>query len=221
MRYQCILSSFIAQRTICLDIDTSASSIFLERYSESNKLPARNLPTQVRMTSDLINRVHSLDLNDDVFTAWTAWRSSADASINDKIVRKIMKRNSKPSLTAEANVINDPTRNEFESTAVAATATADLLPVYLFQLVRHYHDDFYISRSFDPQLIVQLMAEGFLPIASKRYLRPKLHVQRCVIQLNPPSKLHISRSTRKKSKSFLISVNECFDEVVAGCHRQQ
>ena len=96
-----------------------------------------------------------------------------------------------------------------------------LLPQYLLPLVRHYHDDFYVSRSFEPRLIVQLMAEGFLPIATRGYLLPKLHVERCVLQLNPQSKLHISKSTRKKSKRFEFSVNTCFDEVVAGCHRQQ
>ena len=96
-----------------------------------------------------------------------------------------------------------------------------LLPQYLLPLVRHYHDDFYVSRSFEPRLIVQLMAEGFLPIATRGYLLPKLHEERCVLQLNPQSKLHISKSTRKKSKRFTLSVNTCFDEVVAGCHRQQ
>lgn len=95
-----------------------------------------------------------------------------------------------------------------------------LLPNYLLPLVRHYHDDFYVSRSFDPRLIVQLMAEGFLPIATQGYLLPKLHAERCVLRLNPDSNLHISRSTRRKSKRFLLSVNECFNEVVAGCHRQ-
>jgi Leu/Phe-tRNA-protein transferase len=105
--------------------------------------------------------------------------------------------------------------------ANATTAAPVLLPQYLSHLVRHYHDDFYISRSFETQLIVQLMAEGFLPIATRGYLLPKLHIERCILQLNPQSKLHISRSTRKKSKSFLLSVNECFDAVVAGCHRQQ
>lgn len=178
------------------------------------------------MTSDIINLVRGLDLNDDAFAAW---RSSADFIINDKIERKIAKRNSKGtsshanagvSLPSEENTISDPTCNEF-GFAAAAAAAADLLPTYLSQIVRHYHDDFYISRSFETQLIVQLMAEGFLPIASKRYLRPKLHIQRCVIQLNPQSNLHISRTQRKKSKAFLISVNECFDDVVAGCHRQQ
>ena len=108
------------------------------------------------------------------------------------------------------------------TTAATTTATAAaFLPKYLSHIVRHYYDDFYISRSFETQLIVQLMTEGFLPIATKGYLLPKLQIERCVLQLNPQSKLHISRSTRKKSKSFLMSVNECFDNVVAGCHRQQ
>lgn len=95
-----------------------------------------------------------------------------------------------------------------------------LLPRYLFPLVRHYHDDFYVSRSFDPRLVVQLMAEGFLPIATRGYLLPKLHVERCVLQLNPQSNLHVSKSTRRKAKRFLLSINECFDRVVAGCHTQ-
>ncbi|KAL7527296.1 hypothetical protein ACHAWF_002125 [Thalassiosira exigua] len=43
---------------------------------------------------------------------------------------------------------------------------------------------------------------------------------RCVLKLNPTSDLHVSKSTRKKSKKFLLSVNECFDRVVAGCHEQ-
>ena len=100
-----------------------------------------------------------------------------------------------------------------------------LLPRYLFPIVRHYHDDFYVSRSFDPRLVVQLMSEGFLPIATRAgtrgYLLPKLHVERCVLRLSPESDLHVGRSTRKKGRRFLLSVNECFDAVVAGCHGQQ
>lgn len=108
-------------------------------------------------------------------------------------------------------------RSDDDSQAIDANS---LLPRYLFPLVRHYHDDFYVSRSFDPRLVVQLMAEGFLPIATRGYLLPKLHVERCVLQLNPQSNLHVSKSTRRKSKSFLLSINECFDRVVAGCHTQ-
>jgi len=71
---------------------------------------------------------------------------------------------------------------------------------------------------------VQLMSEGFLPIATRAgtrgYLLPKLHVERCVLRLSPESDLHVGRSTRKKGRRFLLSVNERFDAVVAGCHRQ-
>lgn len=96
-----------------------------------------------------------------------------------------------------------------------------LLPRYLTVYVSHYHDDFYIAKSFDPRLIAQLMSEGFLPIAgSSRFLLPKLHIQRCVLQLRPTSKLHISRSTRKKSKRFSLSINKAFNDVVRGCHKQ-
>ena len=95
------------------------------------------------------------------------------------------------------------------------------LPRYLRVYVNHYHDDFYIAKSFDPRLVAQLMVEGFLPIAgSSRFLLPKLHLERCVLQLRPHSNLHISKSTRKKSKRFQLSLNEAFDEVVKGCHKQ-
>lgn len=96
-----------------------------------------------------------------------------------------------------------------------------LLPQYLRVYVSHYHDDFYVAKSFDPRLVAQLVCEGFLPIAgSSRFLLPKLHLERCVLQLRPHSNLHISKSTRKKSKRFLLSINEAFDDVVKGCHAQ-
>jgi hypothetical protein len=37
----------------------------------------------------------------------------------------------------------------------------DHLPSYLSPIVQHYRSEFYVSRSFDPQLIVQLMAEVY------------------------------------------------------------
>ncbi|KAL7507000.1 hypothetical protein ACHAXN_004211 [Cyclotella atomus] len=95
-----------------------------------------------------------------------------------------------------------------------------LLPKYLYPLVRFHHEDFYVSRSFDPRLIVQLMAEGFLPIATSNFLLPKLHVERCLLQLSPTCNLHISKSTRRKAKNFSLSTNQCFDRVVAGCRAQ-
>lgn len=99
--------------------------------------------------------------------------------------------------------------------------------------MRHYHDDFYVSWSFDPRLIVQLMSEGFLPIATRAgtrgYLLPKMHAERCVLTLRGEGgddggrecRLRVGRSTRRRARGFLLSVNEGFDNVVAGCRAQQ
>lgn len=95
-----------------------------------------------------------------------------------------------------------------------------LLPPYLYPVVRFCSEDFYVSHSFEPALIVQLIAEGFLPIATSGILLPKLHVERCVLQLKPTCNLHVSKSTRKKAKNFCLTINQCFDRVVAGCRAQ-
>ena len=95
-----------------------------------------------------------------------------------------------------------------------------LLPSYLYPVVRFCSEDFYVSHRFDPALIVQLIAEGFLPIATAGILLPKLHVARCVLQLRPTCNLHISKSTRRKAKHFSLTINHCFDQVVSGCHAQ-
>jgi hypothetical protein len=65
---------------------------------------------------------------------------------------------------------DDDTDGESSSSPVVESKVigvnpSSLLPRYLAPLVWHHHREFYVSRSFDPQLIVQLMAEGFLPIA--------------------------------------------------------
>ena len=95
-----------------------------------------------------------------------------------------------------------------------------LLPNYLTPLVRFHHEDFYVSHSFDPRLIVQLMVEGFLPISTSSFLLPKLHVERCLLQLSPTCNLHVSKSTRKKAKNFSLTINQCFERVVSGCRIQ-
>lgn len=92
------------------------------------------------------------------------------------------------------------------------------IPNYLQNYVQPYHGDFCFSRIFHHQLIAQLCFEGFLPIATDGCLLPKLHEQRCVITL--PDDLHVSKSTRKKSKKFNLSVNKAFDRVVEGCRKQ-
>ena len=102
------------------------------------------------------------------------------------------------------------------------------LPRRLQNYVVHYHDDFFISPYFDPNLVIELMYEGFLPIATTsnasprsgtptHYLLPKLHEQRCVLYF---SNLHVSKSPRRKSRDYILKVNSDFDGVVKGCHKQ-
>ena len=92
------------------------------------------------------------------------------------------------------------------------------IPNYLRPYIHPYHGDFCYSRSFHFRLVAQVMAEGFLPIASDGVLLPKLHAHRCCINL--PGDLHVGKSTRKKSKKFNVTFNTAFDEVVEGCRQQ-
>ena len=150
-----------------------------------------------------------------------ALRNLLNISPNNKKSNKIKKKKGDAAAVMSGSNSSSNGNSNGQSNGDLEPDANALLPRYLYPLVRHYHDDFYVSRSFEPRLIVQLMSEGFLPIATNGYLLPKLHIERCVLQLNPESKLHIAKSTRKKAKRFLLSVNECFDEVVAGCHNQQ
>jgi Leu/Phe-tRNA-protein transferase len=93
------------------------------------------------------------------------------------------------------------------------------IPQYLRQFVAPYRGDFCYSPMFDARLISALMAEGFLPIATQGYLLPKLHEQRCIIRLNQGG-LHVSKSARKKSKRYNLTVNQAFKDVVQGCQTQ-
>ncbi|RHY28753.1 hypothetical protein DYB25_013264 [Aphanomyces astaci] len=103
-----------------------------------------------------------------------------------------------------------------------ATDRMAFVPLELQDRMQHYHDDFWVSRTFDPSFIGQVMYAGFLPIAMQQgrhcYLLPKLHAHRCVIA--PLSSLHIPKQVRKKAKGFHMTINMAFDNVVAGCHAQ-
>jgi len=98
-----------------------------------------------------------------------------------------------------------------------------ILPKKFRKYVVHYHDDFFISPFFDANLIKGLMYEGFLPIATcdsydkKYYLLPKIHSQRCVLYFE---NIHISKSSRRKSRDYILKVNQDFDAVVSGCHQK-
>jgi Leu/Phe-tRNA-protein transferase len=97
-------------------------------------------------------------------------------------------------------------------------AIEEYIPLYLRRFITPYHGDFCVTRVFHFKLVAQLMSEGFLPIATDGVLLPKLHANRCVITL--PNDLHVSKSVRKKSKRFNITVNKAFDNVVEGCKKQ-
>ena len=118
----------------------------------------------------------------------------------------------------------------------AQQALFEYVPAYLMPFLHPYHGEFCYTPIFQSHFIAQLMAEGFLPVASSRVLLPKLHVNRSVIALstkngsnnssNDSSQnvhdggLHVSKSVRKKSKRFTLTVNQRFDEVVQGCRDQ-
>lgn len=93
------------------------------------------------------------------------------------------------------------------------------VPAYLKRYIHPYNDEFCFCQTYHHQLLAQILIEGFLPIASSNgVMLPKLHNQRCVIPL--PDGLHVSKSIRKKSKRFNLTINNCFEEVVEQCRQQ-
>lgn len=92
------------------------------------------------------------------------------------------------------------------------------IPEYLKQFILPYHDEFCYTHMYHYRLVAALMMEGFLPIATEGVILPKLHRKRCVISL--PGSLHVSKSVRKKSKKFRLTINQNFDSVVDGCRKQ-
>ncbi len=91
------------------------------------------------------------------------------------------------------------------------------IPPYLRRFVTPYHGEFCYTRTYHFRLVAQLMMEGFLPIATDVVILPKLHRDRCVVRL--PQDLHVSKSIRKKSKKFTLTVNREFDRVVDACQK--
>jgi Leu/Phe-tRNA-protein transferase len=120
----------------------------------------------------------------------------------------------------KAQTMEEPLQGKNRSTERKAEK-AELeayIPPYLRRFVTPYHGEFCYTRTYHHRLVAQLMMEGFLPIATEGVILPKLHHDRCVIQL--PHNLHISKSIRKKSKNFLFTVNRDFDRVVEACRKQ-
>jgi len=91
------------------------------------------------------------------------------------------------------------------------------IPSYLSPVLTHYYDDIWSTTIFDEKLVIQLMIEGFLPIACQSMLLPKLHKERCIIRW---PNFHTPKTVKKKCKRWEISINQEFDKVVKGCHEQ-
>jgi len=87
--------------------------------------------------------------------------------------------------------------------------------------------DFCWSMDWDPVFFADLVYHGFLTIASEiqddlYVMLPKLHEERCVIDLDGQSAgchlpIPVSKSTKKKARSYRVSVDQRFEEVFQGC----
>eukprot|EP01084_Bolivina_argentea_P201041 343695_1 len=90
--------------------------------------------------------------------------------------------------------------------------------------------DFCWSLDWDPIFFSQLIYNGFLTIASEiqdnlYVMLPKLHEERCVIDLDQNSltchlPLTVSKSTKKKSRNYTVTVDQCFENVFQHCISQ-
>jgi Leu/Phe-tRNA-protein transferase len=93
------------------------------------------------------------------------------------------------------------------------------IPPYLQRIIIPYHGDFCQTPCFHPTLIVQLMAEGFLPIATRGALLPKLHLERSVIVLLGVHKNDHgnSRSSRSSSSTAATTTGEQASSSSSSC----
>lgn len=82
-------------------------------------------------------------------------------------------------------------------------------------------EEYFWAHDMSQTALLGFMRCGCLPMAFQNdgvtLLTPKLHNRRCVLSW---SDLHISKSTRKKAARYSLSINACFDDVVAGVHQQ-
>lgn len=237
--------------------------------TRSNKLSSPEPFTADSNNHPSKHSTHELSIDDDEDSATTATTSKQTMEVQDHMKREedgAPRYNKKSKISTDDSMIRhsspSPTQSQSQSstytTASASSSTTTMastsssqelhpsnyLPQYLTNYCEHSHGDFFISPFFDARLIAQLMYEGFLPIATSRFLVPKLHKERCVIyplnkNLEAQSQLprqqqqqqnestennqcgvHISKSTKKKAKRFTFTVNQEFEKVVQGCHHQ-
>jgi len=139
---------------------------------------------------------------------------------NNKTMISTMKTAKRKSWRRNPNTTNTTST---KTTSVREPSLVTYIPPYLRQIIFPYHGDFCQTTIYHPRLIAHLMAEGFLPIATLGALLPKLHLQRSVIPLSgegSQNQHHVSKSVRKKSKRFGMTINQAFDQVVKQCHEQ-
>jgi arginyl-tRNA---protein transferase len=84
-------------------------------------------------------------------------------------------------------------------------------------LEAEYPDEFCASVSFDEDFVDSLCASGFITMAASdegEYLIPKMHTIRSVMH---PREIAVTRTARRESSHYTLSVDERFGEVLDAC----
>ena len=92
----------------------------------------------------------------------------------------------------------------------------------VFEQVKDMEEEFTFSISYEPKLLADFARYGFLPMciqcaADLAAFTPKLHRNRSLLDFKD---LYVSKNTRKKSKNFYVSIDECFDFCIQQCCKQ-
>jgi hypothetical protein len=77
-------------------------------------------------------------------------------------------------------------------------------------LCKLYTGEFSCAFCFEPNFILCLVYNGFIPMAYYNLLTPKLHRQRCILTFD---NLHVSRNVLKKCKKYIITIDKALEKV--------
>jgi Leu/Phe-tRNA-protein transferase len=87
-----------------------------------------------------------------------------------------------------------------------------------------FEGDFCWSLCFSARFLQALSWHGFLPICCELgggtglfVLLPKLHITRCVLHFD---NLHVSKKVARRARKYVLTVDDAFDQVLAGCLEQ-
>ena len=92
------------------------------------------------------------------------------------------------------------------------------IPNHLRKYIQAYREEYCYTFIYHYKLLASVMVEGFLPFAVENVIMPKLHYERCVVSL--PEAMHVTKNSKKRSKKFRFTTNQCFDRVVEGCWKK-